>query len=307
MSDSRLRRIRRARPFEDRLDIARIEPASGDAAHSGTAFFAPGLAPADSDGQGVRYKLRDCRNPIRAARLAHWIALLPEVVPALVARQGRYLLLEAVDDFRPITRVELVLRASAMGAIGARVHAAGRARTARDRAERALLARIALRRFRRELGLLVSRGALTPALRDGALRKFEAHHRSFGLPMALELDDIHKGNWMMRESDEALRYVDEEGLGLRPKGMGLASLLKTATRLQTWRLYKRGYAEVADDAFLTMPYTEYLLLIDTVRRVAHKVRTDSRIEKLPTELSHLRALAETPEVNLSWRFPKGDN
>ena len=300
MSDSRLRRIRRARPFADRLDIARIEPASGDAAHSGTAFFAPGLT-------GGRYKLRDCGNPLRSARLAHWVGLLPEVVPALVARQGRYLLLEAVDDFRPMTRVELIRRAAAVGAIGARVHAAGQARSVRDRAERALLSRFAGRRFRRELSLLVAKGALPRGSADGALRKFEAHYQRFGLPMALELDDIHKGNWLLRESDEALRYVDEEGVGLRPKGMGLASLLKTATRTHTWRLYKRGYAELADDSFITMPYTEYLLLIDTVRRVAHKVRTDSRPEKLPTELSLLRALADTPDVNLAWRFPKGDS
>ena len=300
VSDSRLRRIRRVRPFADRLDIARIEPVSGDAAHSGTAFFAVGQS-------GGRFKLRDCGHALRAARLARWIGLLPGVLPALIARDGRYLLLEVLEDFRPMTRVELILTADAVGRIGARVHEAGRSRGAGDRVERALLARLIARRFRSELSLLSSRGVIPADSAAGALRKFEAHRARFGLPLALELDDIHKANWMLRESDGALRYVDEEGVGLRPRGMGLASLLKTATRIHTWRLYKQGYAEVGDAEFISMPYTEYLLLIDTVRRVAHKVRTESRPEKLPTEVTHLRAMSDTADVALDWRFPKGDS
>jgi len=297
--NSRLRRIQRSRPFADRIDIARVEPVSGDAAHSGTAFFAAGR-------DDRRFKLRDCGNALRAARLAHWVRLLPDVVPALVAREGCYLLLEALEDFRPMTRVELILGADKVGRVGARAHAAGAPTGPLDRAERALLSSFTARRFRRDLSLLASRNVIPRASAAGAKRKFDAYHTCLGLPLALELDDIHKGNWMLRESDGAMRYVDEEGVGLRPRGMGLASLLKTATRIHTWRLYKRGYAELGDASFITMPYTEYLLLIDTVRRVAHKVRTATRPEKLPTEVSHLRAMSDTPDLSLDWRFPKGD-
>jgi hypothetical protein len=135
--------------------------------------------------------------------------------------------------------------------------------------------------------------------------KWRAHRARFGLPVELEHDDLHKGNWLLRDADGDRRYVDEEGVGLRPLGTGLASLLKTATRSRTWRLYRAGWAELGDAGVFTEEYTEYVLLMDAVRRVAHKLRTEARVEKLPREIAELREMSDTPGLALAWRFPKG--
>ncbi len=293
-------RIARARPFAALLGPApRVEPVGVEFAHSGTAFF---VTAAD----GRRFKLRDAGSRRRAAAIAGWVALLPDVFPALAGREGRYLLLEALDDHRRVTRHELVARAHALGRIGARAHQAGRPRRSADRLVRRAVAWRTLARAARDLRLLRRRGALPPRSCDGAAHKLRARFRTYGLPVGLELDDLHKGNVMLRESDGDLRYVDEEGIGLRPVGMGMASLLKTATYSSTWEDYRAGWAEQGDASLFTAGYTEYLLLLDAVRRVAQKERTGERAEKLPRETDELRAMADRPDaVALDWRFPRG--
>ncbi len=294
---ARADRLLAARPFAQ-LDLREIAPIPGASVHSGGAFFATAA-------DGRRYKLRECSHRLRALAIARWVRLLPSVFPKLVGREGRLLLLERLDDFRPMTRTELLAHADDLGRIGARVHGASPSGLSGAIGRRAAALRFDAR-FRSDLRAIAATGLVDAPTHARALAKYQAHHGRFGMPVALELDDLHKGNWMLRESDGAMRYVDEEGVGLRPKGTGLASLLKTVTRTNPWYRYKLGYSEYADAEFLSWPYTEYLLLIDTVRRVAHKARTEAREEKLPDEVAHLRAMAATPELALDWRFPKGD-
>lgn len=290
-------RILRERPFAGILAVDHVEPVGAEFAHSGTAFFV-------RDREGRRFKLRVCPNRLRAAALARYVTLLPDVFPTLVAREGRFLLLEALDDYRLVTRGELLRRGRELGRIAARIHARSARALARRPGLRTLVAVRFASGFLRDLALLRRTRTIPPASSRGALRKFRAHFRRFGLPIALELDDLHKGNVMLRECDGDLRYVDEEGVGLRPKGAALASLMKTASSRRHWQLFRDGYAEVADAGFLTEAYTEYLLLLDAVRRVARKVRTRSREEKLPREIGELREMADQEEVALDWRFPR---
>jgi len=293
-------RILRVRPFSRLLEIDRVESVeeAGDAfAHSGTAFFVTAR-------DGRRFKLRECSRPSRARAIERYVRALPELFPRLVARDGRYLLLEALDDYRAVSRLELTRGADRLGRMSALAHRAARANSLAGGARRRAVAVLSRHRFFRELSLLRRRGTLPEASCAGAARKYRAHFARFGLPIALELDDLHKGNVMMRESDGDLRYVDEEGIRLRPKGTGMASLLKTATTTQTLDLYREGYGRVGDAGFITPEYTEYLLLMDAVRRVAFKVRTEGRLEKLPREIGELREMADTPELALAWRFPR---
>jgi hypothetical protein len=291
-------RILRERPFAGILALDRVERVPSDFAHSGTAFFV-------RDRAGRRFKLRACSHPLRAAALARYLRLLPEVFPRLVAREGRFLLLQALEDYRLVTRAELLGRSRELGRIAARVHVRSEPALARRPGLRTLMAARFAAGFLRDVWLLRRRGTIPPASGRGALRKFRTHLGRFGLPIALELDDLHKGNVMLRESDGDLRYVDEEGVGLRPKGAGLASLMKTVSSRRHWQRFRDGYAELADASFFTDAYTEYLLLLDAVRRVARKVRTQIREEKLPREIAELREMADRDELALDWRFPKG--
>ena len=125
-----------------------------------------------------------------------------------------------------------------------------------------------------------------------------------GIEIALEIDDVHKQNFLLCEATGDLRYVDEEGIGLRPRGMGLASFVKTMTKAHTIDRYREGYARAGDASFLDNAYLELLVLLDTARRVGHKSRTGVRPEKLAAECEGLRAMASTPELCLDWCFPR---
>lgn len=290
-------RILRERPFAGVADLVRVEPVDPRLAHSGTAFFVTAR-------DGRRFKLRDGLRRRRAAAIERHVRALSEVFPPLLAREGRYLLLAALEDYRPVTRRELLRSADRLGRMTALAHVAGRPGGLLDRLHRRALAGLERHRFRRDLALLRRTGTLPAASCEGAARKYRAHRARFGLPIALELDDFHKGNVMIRESDGDLRYVDEEGVALRPKGTGMASFLKTANRQATQEYYRMGYESIAPADFITPAYTEYLLLMDAVRRVAFKVRAEVRLRKLPREVAELRAMADHAGISLDWRFPR---
>ena len=291
------RAISRDRPFADRLRLQRLEPIAEEGAHSGTAFRV-------YDAEGRRYKLRVCARERQAREIERCVGVLPELFPALLARDRSYLLFEYLADHAQLTRRELLDAAERLGALSAQLHAAGeRAGLVHPWAQRWVSLRQRLQ-FRRDLWLLRRRGTVSARVVAGARAKFAARRRVFGLPIALELDDVHKGNLMRDPEDVRLRYVDEEGVGLRPRGLALATLLKTATYSTPIEAFRAGYASVADAAWIEPAYLEYLLLIDSVRRVAHKVRHERRLEKLPRELAGIRAMAGTPDVSLDWRFPR---
>jgi len=292
------RSILSARPFSGRLEIDQVESVGAAFSHSGTAFFV-------TTRDGRRFKLRECSRRGRARSIERYVRALPDLFPRLVARDGRYLLMEALDEYRLVSRTELVRGADRLGRMSALAHREAHTNGLAGGVRGWAVAALSRHRFFRELSLLRRRGTLPAVSCSGAARKFRSHHARFGLPIALELDDLHKGNVMIRESDGDLRYVDEEGIRLRPKGTGMASLLKTATTTRTLELYRKGYAEIGDADFITPEYTEYLLLMDAVRRVAFKVRTEGRLEKLPREIGELREMADTVGLALDWRFPRG--
>jgi hypothetical protein len=266
--------------------------------YSGSAFRL-------TDRVGRSYKLRVCSWSGRARNLERYLRGLPGVFPQLIARQGRLLLLEYLDGYRSLRRRELLERAEGLGRIGALAHQAGsRREVGGGSARRRLVSARWRRQFQRDLALLEKSSVLPVESCRGAAQKFRSYRERFGLPVELELDDLHKANFVIRDEDADLRYVDEEGVGLRPKGLGMASFLKTVKKRVAWDGYREGYARVADASFLTAEYTEYLLLQDAVRRVARKVRLGERLHKIPEELSHIRAMADRGDVDLAWRFAR---
>jgi|GEM_PF-4086946 len=282
--------------------VVRVEAARGFA-HSGTACFVEVR-------DGRRYKLRACRSAARAREIEALLAVEPAIFPRVLGREGRLLWMEALVEHRPLDREELLARLEDVGAMVARLHAAaeraglpgalGRLRGAfRARAQTA-----------RDLRLLVRSGTLDRETRAAVAAKLRAGGRRFGLPVAVELDDIHKANLMLRARDGDLRYVDEEGVAVRPLFTGLASLVKTADRRAHWEAFRAGYGRVRDAAPLTPAYTEYVVLQDTLRKVANKVRAGARLDperraKLPAEIGDLRRVALQAAPTLDWDFYRG--
>jgi hypothetical protein len=115
---------------------------------------------------------------------------------------------------------------------------------------------------------------------------------------------------MLRERDGDLRYVDEEGVAVRPRFTSLASLVKTADMEPHWQAFRRGYARVRDAAPITPEYTEFVVLLDTVRKVANKVRSAAhldleRLSKLPAEIEDLRRVVRRVTPSLDFGFYRG--
>lgn len=292
----------REQPFAPAFRIARVERV-GAFAHSGTACFVV-------DAEGRRRKLRLCRTAARAREIETLVAALGDLCPAVEARRGALLLCEALVDHRPLTREELLERVDRLGEMVARAHAAAEAHGLPGALWRR---RAALRsRFQRarDLWRVRASGALAPEALLALRGKLSEYGRRFGLPIALELDDLHKANLMLRESDGDLRYVDEEGVAVRPLGTSLASLVKTADRQEHWDAFRAGYARVRDPGWITPAYTEYVVLLDTLRKVANKLRASGqlgaeRLEKLPAEIEDLERVAVRSEPRLDWQFHRG--
>jgi hypothetical protein len=278
-------RLLRGRPFAGRVELVRAEPVPGTA-HSGTACFA-------FDRSGHRYKVRACASAGRAREIERLLALAPELFPRVLDRDRRLLLIEALDEHRRLGREEFRGRLDAVGERVARLHqAAARAGVPGPAARLRASARARLQLFR-DLRLLARAPAVDPGTRGALLGKLRAHRRRFGLPLAVEMDDLHKANFMLRERDGDLRYVDEEGVAVRPFLTSLASLAKTADRREHWEAFRAGYARVRDASAITPEYTEYVVLVDTARKVANKLRSagrlhERRLSKLPAEIEDLR-------------------
>ncbi|MBW2269947.1 MAG: hypothetical protein JRH16_15360 [Deltaproteobacteria bacterium] len=289
--------ILQRRPFEPELRLVSLEGLGGEGAHSGTAFRV-------LDEEGRAYKLRECGSPRRAKEIERLVRGLPWLFPSFVARDGSLLLLDLLQDHRPLTRHELLARAGEIGELAARLHRAGRAELGASRSRRFSAAAATLGRFFADL-TRVGRGSQLP-VRSVVGVAFKALRRLFryGLPVELELDDVHKDNFMWHPEDDDLRYVDEEAIGLAPRGLSMATLLKTANLSDTLEAYREGYSAEADASWIEPGYVEWLLLQDAVRRVAHKLRSGLRPEKLPDEIAEIRAMADTRGVTLEWRFPK---
>ena len=294
--------ILRTRPFASVLEIARVD-AAGEFAHSGTACFV-------SDTDGRRFKLRRCASVRRAREIERHLRGLAQITPRVVAREGPLLLLEALGEHRPLEREEFLDRIPELGAMVARVHAAAE-RTGIPATPARLLAMLRSRfQIARDLRALRRAATLRPEVQEAAEGGIASGLARFGLPVALELDDLHKANLMLRASDGDLRFVDEEGVALRPLLTSLASLVKTADREAHWQQFRTGYGSVRDPSPITPDYTAFVVLIDTVRKVANKVRTADvldaeRREKLPAEIDDLERVVLRDDADLDWGFHRG--
>ena len=251
------------------------------------------------DASGHGYKLRVCRRAGQARAIEAHVARMPSLFPPLLARDGRLLIFELLEGHRSLTRQQLLDAAGRVGECVARLHAAGQG--GRGRLAAALLLRA---RLHRDLSGLRAAGVLEPPVMQRIEEKLRRHRARFGLPLALELDDVHKGNLMWHPERDDLRYVDEEGVGYRLRGVSLATLLKTATSSDALEAFRMGYARAGDARWIVRPYVELVLLLDALRRSALRLRSATRMEKLPEELDELRAIAADEAGQLAWRFPR---
>jgi hypothetical protein len=223
---------------------------------------------------------------------------LPAFFPALRAREGSLLLIEYLEGEPVQDRKQLRPFAHQLGRAYADIHRAGELRGLRGVA-RALFESLRIRaQFRRHIRAL---RRSEPELAARAEHTWRRWNREFGIPVALELRDAHKANFMIDRAGQ-LRYVDEEGLMYAMRGMGLGKLLAdpgarpgSPKRTLEWYAFCEGYSEAGDAGYLTPEYCAYARLMELVRSVEFKQRTEGRLHKVNEELEELRELLG-PEV-----------
>jgi hypothetical protein len=127
-------------------------------------------------------------------------------------------------------------------------------------------------------------------------RFFREWRRRHGTTVCLELHDAHKANFMV-DANGQLRYVDEDGLRYTLRGMALGKLLadtgvrpESPKRQLEWTEFCEGYAEVADASWLVREYRDGARLLELVRSVESKLRSEARLFKVDAELEELREL-----------------
>ncbi len=281
----------RERPFAGVARLVRLRPLADEEAHSGGAF----LAEAE---EGGRFKLRVCESEMRAREIASHMRALPAFFPELLAQEGPLLLIEYLDGEPVVDRKQLRPFAHQLGRAYADIHRAGELRGAAG-VLRALRESLRIRvQFRRHIRSL---RRSDPELAARTRSRWKMWHREFGLPVALELRDAHKANFMIDRTG-ALRYVDEDGLMYAMRGIGLGKLLAdpgarpgSPKRTFEWYAFCEGYSEAGDAGYLSPEYCAYARLMELVRSIEFKGRTEGRLYKVDEELDELRELLG-PEV-----------
>ena len=171
-------RLLRERVLSPVASTSRASSRSAGFAHSGTACFV-------RDRDGRRYKLRACASAGRAREIERLLAREPRrAFPRVLGREGRWLLIEALDEHRALEREELLERLGRRGRDGRR---APRGRAARRPAEPA--PGVCAPRCGRACSSPATSGCSRRAgvidARDRATRsvaKLRAHRRRFGFP-----------------------------------------------------------------------------------------------------------------------------
>jgi hypothetical protein len=283
--------ILRRRPFADVVPLRRVNPLAGEEAHSGRSF----LAEAED---GRLFKLRVCESRARARSIEAHMRALPDFFAPFVAREGALLLIDWLDGEQLADRKQLRPFAAQLGRAYARIHQRGAPRGVLGwLGSRAIAFRIRLQ-FARHLAAL---RRVDRELEAGLARLARGWRRRYGVPVALELRDAHKANFVI-DRDGDLRYVDEDGLMYAMRGMGLGKLLAdpgsrpgSPKRTREWYQFCEGYTQLADGRFLTPEYCAYARLLELVRSVEFKLRRGRRLHKVEDELAELRELLG-PEV-----------
>jgi len=297
--------VLRERPFARIAALERLEPLGDGEGHSGRAFLAHAA-------DGRRFKLRVCASPRRAREIEQCMRGLPHVFPRLLAREGRYLLIELLDGMQVFDRKQLRPYAQRLGRFCAEIHGLGEPRGLGGRVRARLAAARIRLRFARQLRALRRQGLVDADLERRIRRAWRAWRRRWGVPVSLDLHDAHKANFMI-DGQGRLRFVDEDGLHYTLRGIGLGKLLAdqgvrpdSPKRMREWYRFCQGYAELADAGYLTPGYLDGVQMVELVRSIEFKLRREARLFKVDAELAELRELAERVKPAAGSADPSGD-
>ncbi|HIH24475.1 TPA: hypothetical protein HA251_05555 [Candidatus Woesearchaeota archaeon] len=268
-SAENLESVKNDRPFAHFLgEIQSIEPLIASNALSGNAFFV-----ACASG---KYKLRVCDSEARAKTIEDNLRRFPNIFPKFYGRDGRYILTEALVGYRGLTNDDLRRSARKIGRLCAEVNSA---EANADHDHRQF--------FITRIAKLLHRGIIDRELHDRVLGRYEQSLDRVTVRISLDMNDLHKGNFMIDKDDNIL-FIDEEGINPRMRGQGVAKLLRAIGHEDEYREFMAGYNEVADGSFLTPEYLAHMHLVELVRTINFKTEVGVNLDRAQKDLDELR-------------------
>jgi thiamine kinase-like enzyme len=259
--------IEQERPFSDYCTIHKITPIFASNARSGQVFFI--------ETTKGKFKLRVCKDAKQASEIEENMRKFSHIFPKFYGRDGRYLLIEALDGFRTLTQDDMKKNMRRIGRMYAEVHLYGK-EALHDQKHW----------FSKRLDRLLERKVISRELYDRTVAAYAASLRAVGDHVALELNDVHKGNFMINDQ-EVLYFVDEEGIGHRVKGIGIAKFIQQIDG-RDWREFVTGYSEVADPSLIrSKALLHHIAIIEPVRSMYAKLDREDQKEKISRDLARL--------------------
>ena len=184
------------RPFHRFMTIETVEPLSGSSAVSGQSFIV-------TTDDRRRFKLRRCKDAAQAEGIEDTVRRFSHIFPKFYGRDGRYLLLEALDGYRDCTKEDLRRNARAVGRLCAEIN---QAESISDHDHE--------RFFRNRMAEILAMGAIDQELHDTAIAKYLQLIEELEVKVGMDLNDIHPKNFMIDKHGNVL-YVDEQGIAYR--------------------------------------------------------------------------------------------
>jgi|GEM_PF-6477592 len=258
VSDKLIEEIKKNQPFRTVLPgilkIEKVISLEGEYAKSGETFKL-------KDKRGKFYKLRYCRSWFRAREIERNIRLVPAAFPHFYGREGRFLLFDWIDG----AEVSYPLNPNLLYQLG---HHFGQANAVEITTKKD-----PHKFFKKIFSQLEAIRVLNSnelALVQDAYKKIT---EKLKIDLGLELWDIHEKNILVDKKGR-LYIIDEEGMGVRVKGFGMAkplmNFLKTSAEKEAfWKGYNEASSNPEASKYFTSDYQTYLLLLQAIKYVVN--------------------------------------
>lgn len=220
-----------------------------------------------------KYKLRCCSSINKAETIEKNLSLLPDFFPYFYGRDSQYLLFDFIRGNH--IAYELSHRDSIeIGRLVASFHQLNIVNSKSN----------PNKHFQKYIEFFNKKFS------DSFIEKLNARYKYFSniieFDLVLEFNDIHSSN-ILRKSSGKLIIVDEDAIGFKPKGLGIAKALYTTQwikNLDQQSAFYSGYSEYYNLDYLTKDYIEFITFLQLLRTIKTKIEIR---KSYSSELDHL--------------------
>jgi hypothetical protein len=264
-----------SQPFTNILSIVKVKSLIGEGAISGDSFQV-------TSNNDRKFKLRLCSSIKQAKRIEKNVNLLPDSFPKFYGRRGKFVLFEWINgkSIYDLGKSIPPNLSYLMGKLIGEAHS---------------LNKISNKNPDTFILGLVERIKKYEALNKTYLKKimkcYDLLRKKVKLQRVLEFHDLNPRNFMYKGRKDSknckLYFVDEDGIGYKIKGIGLAKPLLIEKIIKTEaqkKAFWKGYGEFSQSNYFNHDYQNFLILVQLVRSIAAQSNNERNILKLKKKL-----------------------